>query len=177
MGSKTFWALDLRKEDAGWQLLEPWPGPERMLAVAGVHDGSFFLFSGAALKPDDNGGPVREWLTDAYRYTPGAGWEKLPDLPRPAVAAPSPAPAIAGRLLVLGGDDGFQVNTPPTAHRGFPRDILSLDPTRSDWDRFEQLPFGLVTTAAIRWNDLVVIPGGEARPGIRSTEVWALSRN
>lgn len=170
---KTFWSLDPRNPDSGWRALDPWPGPERMFAVAAVHDGSFYLFSGAALKPGPNGGPVREWLRDAYRYTPGSGWKKLADLPRSAVAAPSPAPAIDGRLLILGGDDGSQVSTLPAAHRGFARDVLAFNPSANEWHQSESLPFGLVTTTTVTWNTLLVIPGGESRPGIRSTEVWA----
>ena len=96
---KTFWALDLAEAKRRWRELEPWPGPERMLAVAGVQDGSFFLFSGARLMPGFDGKPVREYLRDAYRYTPGKGWRRIADLPRPAVAAPSPAiPVGAGRI-------------------------------------------------------------------------------
>ena len=32
--------------------------------------------------------------------------------------------------------------------------------------------FAMVTTPAVVWNNRVVIPGGESRPGVRSTEVW-----
>jgi N-acetylneuraminic acid mutarotase len=174
---KTFWSLDLRNLEAGWRELDPWPGPERMFAVAAVDGRSFFLFSGAALKPGKDGKPVREWLRDAYRYTPGSGWSKLPDLPRPTIAAPSPATAIDGQLLVWGGDDGSQVHTAPAAHTGFPRNALAFDPPSNEWHLAAPLPFGLVTTSVVAWNDLLVIPGGEIRPGVRSTEVWALRRN
>lgn len=174
---RTFSSLDLRKPQAGWQQHEPWPGRERMLAIAAAHDNSFFLFSGAALNAGEDGRPVREWLRDAYRYTPGVGWEKLRDLPRAAVAAPSPSFARDDKLLVLGGDDGSQVSTPPNAHIGFPRDVLAYDPQRDEWSRVEELPFGLVTTTAVRWDQNLVIPGGEIRPGIRSTEVWTHALN
>ena len=45
---RTFWSLDLSKKglEQKWQELEPWPGPARMLAVAGVQDGSFYLMGG-----------------------------------------------------------------------------------------------------------------------------------
>ena len=172
---KTFWSLDLRNLEAGWQELDPWPGLGRMLAVAGVHEGSFYLFSGAALATGPDHQVVREWLRDAYRYTPGSGWTRLPDLPRVAVAAPSPAPVLAGRLLILGGDDGTQVKVSPSAHAGFSRQILAFDPRANHWQAGGDLPFALVTTPSVVWHDLLVIPGGESRPGIRSTEVWALA--
>jgi N-acetylneuraminate epimerase len=170
---KVFWSLDLDAPQARWRKLDPWPGPERMFAVVAAHEGCFFLFSGAALKPATDGKPMREWLRDAYRYTPGAGWKRLADLPRAVVAAPSPAVAADGRLLVLGGDDGSQVATPPSAHKGFPRDVLAYDPKTDRWERMDESPFGLVTTPTVQWDQLLVVPSGEMRPGIRSTEVWA----
>jgi N-acetylneuraminate epimerase len=36
------------------------------------------------------------------------------------------------------------------------------------------VPFSLVTTNAVLWNNDIVIPGGEARPGVRSPQVWSL---
>jgi hypothetical protein len=146
-----------------------------MPASARARDTSHFLFRPAASKPGPDGNPVREWLRDAFRYTPGerrGRWERLADLPRPAVAAPSPVPAIGGRLLVLGGDDGSQAGSPPDTHRGFPRDLLAYDPRMDRWEQAGALPFSLVTTATVEWNGLLMIPGGEQRPGVRSTEVW-----
>lgn len=171
----SLFALDLPLAKPVWRRLEPLPAPGRMLAVAGAHGDSFYLFGGAALKPGPDGKPVREWLRDAHRYTPGKGWRRLADMPRPAVAAPSPAPVLNGQLLILGGDDGAQVNTPPAEHKGFPRDVLAYDPKTDRWTSFGEAPFSLVTTPAVEWNGRIVIPGGEVRPGIRSTEVWSSS--
>jgi N-acetylneuraminic acid mutarotase len=166
-------ALDLANPAAGWRELEPCPGGARFLAVAGAHDGSFYIFGGARLVPDAAGKPQREWLRDAWRYTPGQGWKRLADLPRASVAAPSPAAVASGRLLVVGGDDGAQLKTLPADHRGFPRDILAYDPATDTWSHRGEVPFSLVTTPAILWPGHIVVPGGEKRPGIRSTEVWS----
>ena len=171
--TRTFLALDLAQPGARWTELPPWPGPGRMLATAGAHAGSIFLFSGTALNAGADGKPVRELLRDAHRFTPGDGWRRLADLPRVAVAAPSPAPVVDGQLLVLGGDDGAQLNSPPTEHRGFPRDVLAYDPRTDRWKTLGTVPFSLVTTAITEWLGRIVIPGGEQRPGVRSTEVWS----
>lgn len=171
---QTFWALDLSKAEQGWQELEPCPGLGRMLAVAGAQGGAFYLFGGAALSPGPNGAPVREWLRDAYRYTPGGGWQRLADLPRAAVAAPTPAPTLgASHLLVLGGDDGAQVDASPDDHAGFPRGILAYHTITDAWVTVDELPFSLVTTPAVERGERIVIPGGESQPGRRSNEVWA----
>ena len=144
-----------------------------MLATAGAHDGSFYVFGGAALHPSADGKPVRDWLRDAWRYTPGRGWKRIADLPRAAVAAPSPAPIANGKLLILGGDDGAQVNTPPAQHQGFRRDVLAYDPKTDRWEQSGEMPFAHVTTGVVRWKNHFVIPSGEVRPGVRSPEVWS----
>lgn len=169
---RAFYVLDLDAVSAGWREITACPGPERILAAAAAHEGAFYVFGGARLMSDAAGKSVREWLHDAWRYTPEAGWKLLADLPRAAVAAPSPAPEFDGKLLILGGDDGAQVGLAPTAHRGFPRDILAYDPAADRWSFGGDLPFSLVTTPATQWRGQIIVPGGEARPGIRSPVVW-----
>ncbi|HZI30920.1 MAG TPA: exo-alpha-sialidase, partial [Candidatus Binatia bacterium] len=138
---RTFWALDLSAPKLAWRELKPWPGPGRMLSVAGACDGSFYLFSGAELHAGADGKPVRRYLTDAYVFKPGMGWEKLPDMPRPAVAAPSPALTQAGRLLIVSGDDGKLVDfEPKPKHPGFPKDVLAYDPKQNTWTQQEMSP-------------------------------------
>ena len=174
---KTFWSFDLRDEKSGWKQQPTWSGPGRMLAVAAADHESFHLFSGAALKAGADGKPVRDYLQDAYRYTPATGWKRLADMPRPAVAAPSPALAMDGKILISGGDDGAQVATPPAVHKGFPRDALMYDSRLDRWSRAGDLPFSFATTPTVVWNELFIVPGGETRPGIRSTGVWAVRKN
>jgi N-acetylneuraminic acid mutarotase len=169
----AFFALDLDQLASGWRELPTWPGAERFLATAGAHDGSFFLFSGARLIADGTNKPAREWLRDAYRYTPATGWNRIADLPRVAAAAPSPAPAVDDRLLVIGGDDGAQVALAPTAHQGFPRNTLAYRPSDNTWSNAGEVPFSLVTTTLTTWRGQIVVPGGEARPGVRSPRVWS----
>jgi N-acetylneuraminic acid mutarotase len=173
VAQNVFFALDLDHTKAGWRELPAWPGPERIFATAGASDGSFFLFSGAKLVAGADGKTAREWLRDAYRYTPGKGWTRVADLPRVAVAAPSPAAEVGGNLFVIGGDDGAQVSIAPTDHKGFPRDVLAYDPATDQWRRTGEMPFSLVTTTLAQWGGMIVVTGGEQRPGVRSTAVWA----
>lgn len=172
MGEAVFLSLDLDHVSAGWRELDYLPGPGRFLATAGSDGKSFYLFGGVRLVPDSQGKSQREWLRDAWRFTPAQGWIRLADLPRAAVAAPSPAAVAQGRLLILGGDDGAQLNTPPADHRGFPGGVLAYNPQGDCWSDAGEVPFSLVTTSAIAGPGFIVIPGGEKRPGIRSTEVW-----
>jgi N-acetylneuraminic acid mutarotase len=174
---RGLYALDFDRLSEGWKKLEDCPGPERILATAAGNAGVFYLFGGARLVTDAQGATQREWLRDAWCYQPGAGWKRLADLPRPAVAAPTPAPVIDGRMFVLGGDDGSQVSVSPMEHRGFPRGVLAYDPTSNTWTCVAELPFSLVTTSSATWQGLIVVPGGEAKPGRRSPAVWAAPAN
>ncbi|WP_160164497.1 galactose oxidase [Pedosphaera parvula] len=169
---KTFWKLDLSAKKPHWEELEPWPGPARMLAVAGASGGSFYLFSGAHLKAGPTGKPVREYLQDAYRFTPGKGWQRLTDLPHPVVAAPSPAIGT-DHLLVLSGDDGTKVDFQPlTEHPGFSREVLAFDIKNGTWSIPGEVPFSRATAPAVQWRGHIVVLNGELRPRERTPEVW-----
>ena len=174
---RTFWALDLAAPLLAWRELEPWPGPARMLAVAAVQGGAFFLASGTDLSSDGEGKPVRQYLKDVYRYRPGAGWTRMADMPRAAVAAPSPAPQWGQtHFLVLSGDDGTQLGfQPPEQHPGFAKDILAYDTTSDTWTEAGQVRATQVTVPAVAWNGQYVFPNGEIRPGVRTPEIWSLS--
>ncbi len=172
---RTFWALDLSDLPLRWQELEPWPGPERLSAVAAAQGDSFFLFSGIRLRPGARGKVAREYLKDAYRYTPGEGWVKLTSLPRPAAGAPSPAPVLGyHQLAVLGGDDGARPALPGRARRPRPsRQALVYDTHRNAWSVEGQLPFSLVGAPHVAWRGYAVLPGGESESGAASAEAWA----
>lgn len=180
---KNFWALDLSQENPSWHILEPWPGPGRILPVVAVQDGSFFLFSGCELLTDDNGNASRRYLTDGYRFTPNKGkaftgqWKKIADVPLPVAGAPTPAVA-AGQthILVFGGDHGkYAARTWELMdrHPGFSKDILAYHTITDTWAKTGTLPASHVTTATVKWNGKIVIPSGEVRPGTRSPKILA----
>lgn len=171
--TKHFLALDLSQPAPAWKALEPWPGPERMLAVAAAQENSFFLISGVQLVPDAQGKASRRYLTDGYRYSPGAGWRRIADLPRAVAAAPSPAPAIgAAHVFVFGGDDGTQVNVEPRErHTGFSHDVLAYHTVTDTWSIMGQWNAPTVTTVAVPWANGYVFPSGESRPAVRSPAV------
>ena len=171
---KSFWSLDLRDSNSNWKELETWPGPPRMLAVAAVQDNAFYVVGGASLTVDVQGKPVRKYEKDAYRYRVEQGWTRVADLPRPVVAAPTPAPTLGlSRFLVMGGDDGMHINfMPPALHPGFPKSILAYDTILDAWGVHGQVPASHVTTTVVPWRGGFVIPSGEIRPGVRSTSVW-----
>ncbi len=171
---KNFWTLNLKKLDEGWQDLPAWPGPARMLAVAASADNAFHLISGTSLHPDAEGTPERTYLSDGWSWSKKVGWIPLADIPRPAVASPSPAPVLDSRhVLVICGDDGSKAGFEPMAkHPGFPRETLAYDVFEDSWSPAGSLPFSIVTAPVTEWNGRFVIANGEARPGVRSPKVW-----
>jgi SSS family transporter len=179
----NFWALDLSQDGSQWVELSPWPGPERILPVVAVQDGSFFLFSGCRLLTDEDGNIQREYLTDAYRFTPNSGgdvagqWKRIADVPAPVVAAPTPA-ASAGQshILVFGGDHGRHAKRNlelMDRHPGFSTDILAYHTITDTWAKVGTIPAGHVTTTVVMWDGRIVVPSGEIRPGTRSPKVFS----
>jgi N-acetylneuraminate epimerase len=82
---------------------------------------------------------------------------------------------INGKLILIGGDDGSQVNALPNQHQGFRHDVLAYDPKTDRWEDLGDAPFAHVTTTTVVWKNKIVIPSGEVKPGIRSPEVWSSS--
>lgn len=176
---KTLWKLDLDHVDAGWQTLPELPGPGRLLPTAAYQSGKLYVVGGASLHADADGKPARTYLTDGYSFTEKTGWQSIQDLPRPAVAAPSPAPAVGvSHFLLMGGDDGKFVDfEPKTEHPGFPRDVLAYETVTDTWVVVETLPKEVhspVTVPVVQWQDRWVLPSGEVSPGIRTPAVMSL---
>jgi len=174
---KFFWSLDLSQpaDKRAWKELETWPGASRMLGVAGTMNGAFYLFSGVHVEGADN---QRQYLKDAYRYTPGSGWTRLADMPYATAAAPGPAfSAGQSHLLIFGGDDGryFARNMElKDQHPGFTSGIIGYNVITDSWASFGKLPARPpVTTPAVLWQGKLVLPGGEARPAVRTPRVLA----
>ena len=93
--------------------------------------------------------------------------------PYPVAAAPSPMPVVNEKLLLLGGDDGTLVNFQPIEkHPGFPGKILAFD---GAWTEAGRIPAPRATVPVVSWREKFIIPSGEARPGVRSPEIWTFS--
>ncbi len=171
------WMLDRKAPSRGWQVLPACPGKPRILAQMAVLDGVLYLFGGAALHPGKDGKAVREWLQDSWRFSDREGWSPLAKAPHAIVAAPSPLLTTSGKIWIFGGDDGQRVDfEPKSKHPGFPQRTLSYDFIRNQWMSESSLPFSLVTTPLVPWRGRWVVPGGESRPGMRSTDVWWCQR-
>jgi N-acetylneuraminic acid mutarotase len=135
-------------------------------------DGDVYLISGLEMQPGADGKPAPRYLADAYRFRRGA-WEKLPDPPWSAIAAPSPAPVSGGRIHVLGGVDGRLVGQVPRDTR-VPDHLLDFDPARHAWiERSDRWPASVVTAPAFQLGSAWWFVSGEIMAGVRTVQVWS----
>lgn len=173
VSTASFYCLDLAQPAAGWQALPAWPGPSRALAVIAALEGAVYLISGLEMQADAGGQPLMNYLTDAYRYRPGEGWERLPDLPWSVIAAPSPAPVTTApaRVFVFGGVDGRQVGKMPRDRR-VPEDILYFDVARHAWRLWKEAwPEPVVSSPVVPVDGEWIFVSGEIKAGHRTTAV------
>lgn len=79
-------------------------------------------------------------------------------------------PEGADRSRVIQEKDAFL-----TEHPGFSREVLAFNTQAGILNKIGELPAGSqVTTTAFWWNDRMVIPGGEVRPGVRTALISSL---
>jgi N-acetylneuraminate epimerase len=173
VSTKSFYCLDLSALAAGWKELPSWPGPSRALAAIAALNGAVYVVSGLEMLAGTDGQPQINYLTDAYRYRPGSGWEKLPDLPWSVIAAPSPAPVTSApeRVFIFGGVDGRQVGKVPRDKR-VPEDILYFDVARHEWRLWKEVwPEPMVSAPVVRAGNEWIFVSGETKAGHRTTAV------
>ena len=177
----------VRWESLGW----PEDARGRMYPVAGVKGGKLYLFGGRDFAESEEKDINRifglDFLKDCWELNLSLGtWRRLADLPEAKSAAPSMAvPLGASSLLMLGGvpvefwKDQVaarpEINGQGMEHPGFPASILSYNIVTDQWTEAGRLPlagtFAPVTTPVVFWDDKVIIPTGEIKPGVRSPQV------
>lgn len=169
-----FWQLDPAQPAAGWKALPTWPGPTRAQGTVAALGGALYLISGLEMTVDAEGKAKPAYLGDAYRYR-GEKWERLPDLPWTAIAAPTPAPVSPerGRIWVLGGVDRRLVGKVPRDTR-VPDHIMYFDTATDTWRTTEaRWPDPVVTSPAVPFGGEWWIVSGEIMAGVRTTSVWS----
>ena len=172
--------------DSSWIRHDPIPGGKgRILATAGSHGGSLYVFGGCRLRQLDSNEQGesdhrREYLQEAWRYdpdgNPGEHWSALSPLPRAASASPSPALSVgASYLAVLGGDDGTNVDRIDVLrekHPGFCQDTLAYHVLTDEWTtRPGSGSLVPVTVTVVPHDDGYLMAGGEIRPRLRTSKV------
>ena len=191
-----FWRLDLSENgsDRRWELLNSWPGPERILPVMAAQNDKVLLIGGARLVAGENGGVSREFLNDGYVFDPvDEIWKEIASSPKPIVAAPNPGiPLGFADVLFFSGDDGenfFRQTELKDDHPGFPEILYRYNLITDVWTTAGAFPkarpvdlgqyrnsgtWPPVTTPVVRWRGDYVIPSGEVRPGVRTPKAMSV---
>jgi N-acetylneuraminate epimerase len=170
--SSRHYRLDLDAIHRGWREMPALPAAGRILPVAAVVAGDLYVIGGCTLRAGLDGGVVRTYLREVWRFAAGE-WKRLADLPTPLAAAATPAPAVGDDIYVISGDDGSQAGlTAPARHKGFRTTFLRYATRANAWSAAGTLPFPApVTLPAVPWNDGFVLVSGEIRPGVRTPQV------
>ncbi|MGH2623046.1 MAG: galactose oxidase [Sphingobacterium sp.] len=174
--------LDLSDPQKGWKELPAFPGQGRILAAAAANEDGVFLFSGASLEKGK-----RTYLRDGYRYN-GDSWSKIADVPQAITAVANPGVEISpGKFMFLSGDTGELADADlRDRHPGFSRHVYTYLVKENKWVLSDSVPSFIssdegtenktpliapVTTTVVPYHGGVLIPGGEARPAVRTNQV------
>lgn len=127
---------------------------------------------------------LRGYSYDGKRHTwrPLKNGESQPEVGVNTVFKGSPRPAGAAtamdvsqsQVLLFSGATGRYITLDIAQRPLFPSDVLSYQTTTDEWSIVGRMPMGVVTTGIVKWNDRIVIPSGEIRPGVRTNKVQAL---
>lgn len=199
--SDAFFSIDLKSPDLGWQTLMELPIALSHAAVVAQSNGKetcVYVIGGrtkTASGISDLHGTV--FCYQPLSKT----WKTLSTLKennKPAHLSAATAVAInKNEIIVMGGDDGkifTQLETLNTAianmldkekigqlkkrklelinnHQGFDKSVRLYNTITNKWKLLNPLPYSPVTTFVVKWNNLIIIPGGEIQPGVRTGKV------
>ncbi len=199
--SNKVWMLDMAAATPSWKAMPPLPQPRSHLQLITQSNGDYpCIYAIGGRKATDTGiselsGTVYRFAQKTKSWQPCAtvsdGKQSL------NWSAGTALPFGATFILLTGGDDGklfHQIETYNAAiarandstrerltkekiaflesHPGFNRSILLYNTATDVWTKLSELPYpAQVTTTAVKWNDDVIIPSGEVKPGTRTTSI------
>lgn len=195
--SDRLYSLNINNPNSGWTLLATIPKPvSHAVLVAldnGSHDASLYLVGGRMR----NSNGISDLYNSVFQYSIRSGqWQEKRQLPYSLSAGTGIA--CTNRLIIFGGDKGVtfhkteqliaainkqqdsvkklelarQKNELQSAHPGFSKEILQYDVRLDEWIVSGSMPFDTpVTTTAFVWENMVIIPSGEVKAGIRTPKI------
>ena len=198
----AFMFLDPTETEKGWQRLPPLPVPLSHSVVAAQSDGNeqcIYLFGGRNKTTDVHTffSDIWKFTPSTGEWTLEGNITKDGN-PLPLSAGTGIA-AGKNQIVLFGGDPGIYFNRTEmlnnvialaedslktdllrekdsllSNHPGFNREVMVYNTVRKSWAVIGEAPQGLpVTTVVFCRNDLVIIPGVEIRPGVRTPGITA----
>lgn len=169
---QLFYSLTLNIDDTPaeeqWKQLPVWPGAARFGAAMtaqsnGEHD-RLYLFGGK--------GP-EGYLKDTYAFDPKRNtWEMLEPMPRPALFSPYLAMGQT-HIVLFSGSDGHDADQAVALKEDYHmiKDVLAYHTITNTWITLDDIPTGIAGATALKWNNKLMLIGGELRPGVRSNGI------
>jgi len=173
-GMRHFWRLDSRLANkANWERLPDLPSNVFSTVLAAQHDGyglCIFQYSGKS---------ASKYSTAVYVYPiherSSPAWSEKAPMPHATLAA-----TAVGKddyeVLVFGGSDGHNIANRLALKDDYhlSKSIIKYDAVNDAWCPIGDMPIGIVSTTAVWWNGLLVLPGGELGNAMRTNKVLAL---
>jgi N-acetylneuraminic acid mutarotase len=187
------WTLDLNNLASGWKSIQPLPAP-RAYATAVLtglpENPKIILLGGRRKTPSD----ISEISASVFAYSLKKGsWTELKSLPYP-ISAGTAVASGNDEIILLGGDRAQtftrveqtlaaiakaderkrtslinQKNQLLSNHPGFSKVVLSYHPSTGICKEIGTIPFpSPVTTTALMYRDMIILPSGEIRAGVRT---------
>lgn len=195
--SDKCWTIDLTNFALGWKELPSLPkAVSHAVFVAVKSDGVLKLYLLGGRKKTVQG--ISELYSSVYEFnTTQNQWKELAPLPYALSAGTGVAAGSAG-IVLFGGDrattfskvEGYlaaiskatdqsekeqliqQKNQLLTSHPGFSKEILFYNITTGKSKTAGTIPYPVpVTTTAFWWDNVVMIPSGEIKAGVRTPQI------
>lgn len=195
--SDKCWSIDLSNSASGWKELSSLPKPvSHAVFVAIKSAGILKLYLVGGRRKTTQG--ISELYNSVFELSIGENqWKELPPLPYALSAGTGVAIGSAG-IILFGGDQGTtfskvegylsaiskatnetekqqlvqQKNQLLTSHPGFSKEILFYNITSGKTKTAGTIPYPVpVTTTAFWWDNVVMIPSGEIKAGVRTPQI------
>ena len=201
--SEKFYCLYLNNITAGWKELPPVPVQVShmvLVALSNADHACIYLLGGR--KKNANG--ISDLYRSVYTFDPGNNeWAQKKLLPYPLTAGTGIASG-SKYIFLFGGDKGNDFrqsellaasiktatddvcrqqlvrkkNQLQASHPGFSKEVLLYNTVTDEWTGAGEISFpAQVTTDAVKWDDLIIIPGGEIRAGVRTPLIVSATIN
>lgn len=175
--SSSVYSIEVNALKSGWREETPIPAEPRWFPIVGTDGKNLFVISGFTGVKDAEGKAQIHCLSDVWRYQPGADgkgkWTRLANLLRANAAAPSPAPYVNGKLLLMGGGvEDATLKIPMQEQKGFPMTITTVDAKTGESQIIGEVKSSVVVGPVVPWKDGWLVVSGEIRSGVRTPSVW-----
>jgi SSS family solute:Na+ symporter len=169
---KAFYSLELAEEpgtgSGAWKAITAWPGAARfgaaMVAQSNGEYDCLYLIGGK--------GPGG-YLEDAFVFDiKRKQWKAVASPPRPAFFSPF---ITLGQthIILFSGSDGHDAEKAIEQQDNYHmvKDVLAYHTITNTWIKLDDVPTGVAGATAVRWNNKIMLVGGELRPGVRTPEI------